>query len=388
MPVAYHDFVSAYWNGSQLAGFFSAILERPNIAALVERIYLISDDFQEGGSLHIQGQLIRDSLALPKGWEQSFHMGHKDESVDDCTIHTAWSPLSVDLLLSKLVNIRQLHLNMRIYSPYGELLPRSPTLLSSLKAIRLETDRLEGFDLDKCAGLISKTSNLESLHLGMCTSITQHLNLGTLRWLKVENCTLELESVQTLAESCPILETFISHNVGYVSGCFIGSGAPRAFAEGLLPCKGTLRHFEMQLSDRLASQLMSEDIIVSLKEFESLKTLILTGDCMGFKGFADASPWELSENPRQSEATVSFLDFLPPSIEILIIEGNFVEIFKPLLELASEVRNRKFPFLKTVKETGFDWKFPPHAVRPVKDAMRASGVAFEISEESAFCLQK
>ncbi|KAH8686451.1 hypothetical protein BGZ61DRAFT_454490 [Ilyonectria robusta] len=382
-PVVYHEYVSEQWKTSHVAGFFRTILERPDLAALVQRLSLASKDFEEPSSLSIQGQLIRDNLVLPPGFDGKLYMANIDESREDCTIHNTWSELCVDLILSTLPNMTQLHLSILSYSPYGALLPQSPTLLSALKAIQLETKGINGFHLETCAGLLTKPANLERLQLTLCTSIGRRLDLGTVRWLKLVDCMLFREHVHTLAESCPNLETFISHNrnatLDDVDHC-----TPRAFAEGVLPCKDTLRHLEIHFVDRSAGQVVPNYSIVSLKEFGSLKTLILTGDCVGL---LDASMILHGTPGDQSEVAVSFVDLLPPSIETLIIEGNYTGLYNPLLALASEVRNQKFPFLKTVKETRFDWKFPSHAVKPVKDAMEASGVSFEISEESAFCLQ-
>lgn len=367
-----------------MAGFFRTILDRPDLAALVQRLSLAPKDFEEPRSLSIQGHLIRDNIVLPPGFEGDIFMANIDESREDCTIHNTWSELCVDLILSLLPNITQLHMSILSYSPYGALLPQSPTLLPSLKAIQLETTGINGFHLETCAGLLTKPANLESLQLTLCTSIGRRLDLGTVRWLKLVDCKLFREHVHTLAESCPNLETFISYNRN--ATLRDTNITPRTFAEGILPCKDTLRHLEIHFADQSAGQLMPNYSIVSLKEFGSLKTLILTGDSVGL---LDAGMISLLPPGDPSEGVVSFVDLLPPSIETLVIEGNwYFGLYKSLLALASEVRNGKFPFLKTVKETLFDCEFLPHAVKPVEDAMRAIGVSFEVSEESAFSLQE
>jgi hypothetical protein len=284
-----------------------------------------------------------------------------------------------DMLLSTIVDVTQLHLKID-----GQIKPRrflSPsTTLRSLRALTLvwRTDYIDVLGLAAATSLLEKAPSLELLQLCNCYMAPKGLPLENLKWLRLHDSLFGFEELRDLAEACSNLETFIFHTSiddGDILPLDYGESIPEELQRGLLPCRDTLRHLEIQCGWATCGTYLQNRVITSLKEFTVLETLILDSSCICCR--EDDGLDGSSQINGESSADVNlFLNLLPVSIISVTINDSHPILYEPILALAQEVRNGTFPRLKEFRENRSGSNPSFHPLGPLQNAMTKGGVSF------------
>ncbi|KAK1765275.1 hypothetical protein QBC33DRAFT_175971 [Phialemonium atrogriseum] len=263
----------------------------------------------------------------------------------------------------------------------GTFFPPSTTktLLPSLRSLRLrfpDPNAGSSHDLGQVASLLERAPNLELLEVSRCLRTPPGLALGNLKWLKLNLSVLTWGQLTQLAAACPKLEAFISH-VPKRGARFPGDlFGPGDIVREILPCKDTLRHFEISFGGLACGCFMREQAITSLKEFANLQTLVLDCACLCYGVIG-----------KPSVHADLFIETLPASIETIFINFTHHCMYKPILTLAWELRNGTFPHLKTFRVTRSIAGFTTDSFGPLKSAMSESGVLFTSMDSIKFNLR-
>ena len=391
-PFVYHEFAASRWHSYEVIDFLRSISLRPELAALIHRLTIDQDPFTPGDHwFFIEREVRKRGIVLPCEWRPLTDEDDEEEEDDflnDPEQYRLSNGIFVHLFLSVASNIKELHLQAYPGTDYGEFLPPL-TKLSSLRRLHLDW-KYDKYDLDESdwmfglwnfSDLFQRAPNLESLEVKSCFSSCIGLALGNLRCLKLKDSNFELKLLQALAVECSKLETFIFHSSLSIDDIpnKLTALCPREVPQGLLPCKRTLRHLEIQWGSILVDDFQPDDVITSLKDFTALETLIIDGTCL-FYYDDDDEDFETLEDT----SLISFVSLLPASIETVVVDGHHPGLYKSILAFAQEVRGGSFSQLKIFKETGFSEVFPPHPFRPLMDAMRDTRVSFRLDYRSIF----
>lgn len=362
-PFIYHDFVTEPWRLCQIRDFLRTVCRNPDLATLIRRLAIHKDVFSPGDHwLLIKDEATRRGISRAREW---------DPPINDDTLHTGAERYSclfsaeilIALLLSTFINVEYLYLETRTGARNGRLIPPW-TNRPSLKVLHLATGTsgIEPLDFELLESLFERAPNLESLQvsigfgpcpwLPMGARASPLLLAGNLRWLKFKDTIPLLEDLQDLATACPKLETFVFHT----SIRDDGRGnmfRPRLLAQGLLPCKNTLRHIEIECSWEPIVRRSLDPFIDSLKEFTSLECLVLSGTCASFTDFTQ---WVRSESDEEhtkpSCDAYCLIKLLPASIRTVVLDKVCHNLVKPILALAQEVAKGSFPYLTSFEMTG------------------------------------
>lgn len=370
----------------QAVDFFRTICQRPDRSARVYRVAI--------GGIEERGLSIEDLLfmiehamdhgmSLPEDWNPPTDED-LDEGVFDPYQWRLTAAIYVDMLLSTVVNIQQLHLEVVSETQYGSFLPPSTTL-SFLRALKLDgEDSRSGFSLEVASGIFEMAPRLELLEVYMCTSAPSGLAVRNLKWPRLQDSILDLEELRDLTTACSNLESFIFHTSLSDDEVPLGTDGfiPRELCQGLLPCKDTLRYLEVQCGWECWNDFGPQDVITSLKEFTALETLVLDGGCIC------CGEDDLSGSDREDDEPIpdvnTLINLLPASIISVTIDGTYPSLYEPILVLAQEIRNGTFPRLREFRETGVSPRVSSHSFEPLNNAMRNSGVMFVSSQHTVF----
>ncbi|KAF4949757.1 hypothetical protein FSARC_13404 [Fusarium sarcochroum] len=285
--------------------------------------------------------------------------------------------LTLDLLLSMMPNIQQLRITTNDDTFYGRFLPES-SKFESLRYLHIEEPpRQRGFgfscNLNRVEALFDKAPNLETLVMKVgalsWSSSPRQTHLGNLRCLKLVNCLVPVNQLERLIKPCTQLESFI-----FISHWEVKNGTTlQALPNALSALRQTLRYLEIywfvQPSDHSTSP--SDSIIGSLKDFSSLENLILGGPS------ARLEPGE--GNPSKD----SLVNFLPPSIHSVVIEGQHL-LYEPMVALAAAAKQGSFPKLKYFRQTLFDIEETSYTRDSLRELTKQSKILFRDQPETVF----
>ncbi|KAK7414940.1 hypothetical protein QQX98_006265 [Neonectria punicea] len=388
-PFIYHDFVPRPQRQSQVKDFLRTICANRTLATHVRRLAIYNDfSFPGEHRRFVKEEAAMRGILHAVGW---------DPPIDKATGEIMLDPLeglnsyrfAVGLFLDTTPNIEQLYLETYAL-PQDTMLPPS-THLPALKVLHLTTDMesAEPLSLEPIKSIFEKAPNLEYLELNLWFSGSISWALGNLRWLKLKDSILGLHDLHTLATACHKLETFVFHTslVDEQVPALTQSFLPSNIQQGLLPCKSTLRHLEIQCNWETIRRHPQHELITSLKEFPFLESLVLSAACIGFvnhtqQRFDEPRPLGKDAKPL---GDASFLTrFLPASIKAVVFDGNCANLYAPIVALAQDVTNGSFPNLESFEVTGKKPSFMSGDFESLEVNMADVGVFFEVRYASHF----
>ncbi|KAF4448892.1 hypothetical protein F53441_7754 [Fusarium austroafricanum] len=182
--------------------------------------------------------------------------------------------------------------------------------------------------------LLVMMPNIQFLRLGPYE--VQYVDFFLPRSAKIESLRC-LSISEPMIKSCPQLESFIFH------GSYHGSSSRSIILllrNSLSPCQKTLRYLEIY---RRVSSILDSDkteITGSFEDFTSLETLVL-GIYVSLAEFTASLSWA-DAKPLKSQ----FLDWLPPSIQTVIIDSVPMLLYEPMCALAEASKQGLFPKLR------------------------------------------
>ncbi|KFZ08095.1 hypothetical protein V502_09558 [Pseudogymnoascus sp. VKM F-4520 (FW-2644)] len=357
LPILYNEFVPGYgdswkstlytWDG-RLTSFLRTIAQRPDLAALVKRIYIHSHLVKSIGGKESQDGVEQAIRVL--GIENMSHQ---------------LSGELVTILISKLPNLKHFSLQTAI-NPIQDLtsqylrverifvLPLTTIDINAFAATN--TDGL--FNLEICAGAILKRSkNLETLNLHMCGGIQKYAPIPTfpnLKTLRITHSRLNERDLEGLLSSCASLRTFVFEATGRyidVHRCRQDFGPGDHFklsdaVRHLTRHRATLKSLHLDLRVEgfgyVPRKERASPPSFSLRDFTALEHLFLNSYRIYGEG----------ERHLRAESQL-LVQFLPASIVSLHLEGNSGDLLsrlaKGLLGLADAVSKGRFSRLKQVR---------------------------------------
>ncbi|KFY38200.1 hypothetical protein V494_04457 [Pseudogymnoascus sp. VKM F-4513 (FW-928)] len=362
-PILYKEFVLGYgdswksklytWDG-RLTSFLRTIAQRPDLAALVERIYIHS---------HLLKPVRSKSKENRDGIEQAARAVGIEKG------QQLLSGELVTVLIAKLPNLKHFSLQTEM-SPYEDLRDLRPSYLRALgiSVLPLTTidvnrnavtdDQFPLFNLEICAGaILDRATNLKTLNLHMCGGIQHRApipSLPNLETLRISHSRLNETDLKGLLSSCANLRTFAFEATGtYVDygGC-VQDFSPRGHFElknavkYLSRHRATLRslHLDLRMRDVFYGDSIDRGSLPSfrLRDFKALEHLFLNSEEI----FDGGNKHLIAENQLLAW-------FLPVNIVSLHLQGNsgnfLPRLAKGLLGLAKAASKGQFPRLKEVR---------------------------------------
>ncbi|KFZ03282.1 hypothetical protein V502_11075 [Pseudogymnoascus sp. VKM F-4520 (FW-2644)] len=354
-PILYKEFVPGYsdswkstlytWDG-RLTSFLRTIARRPDLAALVKRIYIHSHLLKS-----VDGKENQDGI------EQAARVVRTEK----------WQQLSggelVTILIAKLPNLKHFSLQTVMNPVEGlsssylralgiSVLPLT-TIDINLCAATNEHDYL--FNLEICAGAILElATNLKTLNLHMCGGIQHRApipSLPNLETLRITHSRLNETDLEGLLSSCANLRTFAFETTATNINAWdcVQDFGPRGHFELKNAVKylsrhcATLKSLHLDLRERGVAYRDSIDRAIPpsfrLRDFKALEHLFLNSEDIygGGKKHLTAEDQLL-------------VWFLPANIVSLHLEGNSgPRLAKGLLGLAEAASEGRFPRLKKVR---------------------------------------
>ncbi|KAK4032094.1 hypothetical protein C8A01DRAFT_41470 [Parachaetomium inaequale] len=229
--VLYHEFIPGYgdawrsaefsWDG-RLASFVRTMAARPDLAALVKRVYvhcyLLRPVTEE------EAQAALDNVIGPTAHEYLAHFERKRSAAYERAELRMAALKTLGLLLALVPNLERF--SLQIEGPNGGIpagaLSTLATLLQAKPLLKLKTldicDRSLPFPLDYHAGgileAVASAGTLTTLNLHMCASTALDLGRGRLRIISAVRITRSRISAGDLAslfDSCaaPTLKSFV-----------------------------------------------------------------------------------------------------------------------------------------------------------------------------------
>ncbi|KFY07211.1 hypothetical protein V492_07344 [Pseudogymnoascus sp. VKM F-4246] len=364
-PILYREFVPGYgdswiselytWDG-RLVSFLRAITERPDLAALVKRVYihslLVKCISQDGIK-----QAARE-LGIKK-WEQM-------QNID-----------LVSILITKLPNLShfsfqtgvdpQLCLNSSYLRPLRPSFLPLTTIDINTGAVTDLIDYYRLFNLESSAGPVLKLcKNLETLNLHMCGGIQSQAPIPALPNLKnlcITHSNLTEKDLEGLLSSCSSLRTFVyevtephiytapqscgyEHHDPFVPGDHFSPGGHSYSSNAigyLYRHRAALKSLHLDLRKRFgAMSEISSAPSFRLKDFTALEHLFFNTGEICYNGE--------TQSVAESQTLVWFL---PASIASIDLEGHpgnlFPRFTQGLLGLAKAVSQGEFPRLKQIR---------------------------------------
>ncbi|OTB11119.1 hypothetical protein K445DRAFT_322307 [Daldinia sp. EC12] len=364
-PILYHDFMPGYgdsWRsesyawGERLVYFLRTIIQRPDLAALVRRIYihpLLVKNIDETWTKNTL-EPVTQGLAFPLS-EYLAHFPNEGGFESDFYQHQMLFAPLFGILLAVLTNLSHLSL---------QVAPRSvPISPSALEVAGVSKLCLKNIDISAYSnprsngdykfnigndtyGLFELVDNIETLNLHMCYSVPNPLRVK-MRALHITHSRMNEESLGNLLSYWTGLETFIyeaTHPPLITYGCLSGSPMddgivhfqPNDAIGYLYDHRSTLKTLHLDLRNWSIVGKLPQPISI-LREFTALEDLLLNQDMIC--------------NDRRTEQH-QITGILPPSIRKLQIIGPFREFFHSLVKglhgLADAASQGDFPHLRRV----------------------------------------
>lgn len=357
-PILYNEFLPGYgdswkstlytWDG-RLTSFLRTIAQRPDLAALVKRIYIHSHLVKS-----IDGKENQDGI---------------EQAIRALGIDKEWRQLGggelVTILISKLPNLKHFSLQTAIRSlqdltsQYLRVEQISVLPLTTIDINAFSPTNTDGlFDLEICAGgILKRSKNLETLNLHMCGGIQKYAPIPTfpnIKTLRITHSRLNERDLEGLLSSCGSLRTFVFEATGFYIDIYqccpdFGPGDHFKLSDAvrhLTRHRAKLKSLHLDLRKEgfgyVARQERASPPSFSLRDFTALEHLFLNSYEIYGEG----------EQHLRAESQL-LVRFLPASIVSLHLEGNSGDLLsrlaKGLLGLADAVSQGHFSRLKQVR---------------------------------------
>lgn len=339
------------WDG-RLTSFLQTITERPDLAALVKRIYIHSYLLKSVGNKENQEGIEQAARAAGvEEWQQ------------------LWASDLVIILISKLPNLK--HFSFQTGSSPLMGLFHSHLCDGSISVFPLTTidintyaaTNLSGynrlFNLESCTGgILNLSKNLETLNLQMCGGIQDRAPipaLPNLKTLRVTHSRLNKKDLEGLLSSCGNLHTFVYeatetyidtnqclHDLGDPRDHFELSNAVRYLSRHRATLKSLHRDLRERGLDYFSNKAKASPPSFGVSDFTVLEHLFFSSK-------------DICNNAKKHMVAESqtLVWFLPASIVSIHLEGNpcdlLPRLIKGLLGLAKAVSQGKFSKLNQIR---------------------------------------
>lgn len=344
--ILYHEFILGYgdswrsiaytWDG-RLTFFMRTVAQRPELAALVKRVYIHSYLLAPISEKETRNAVRQAAYAL--GIEP-WHQSTRD---------------LVPILVAQLPNLERLSFQ------------RGPGILKSVRLLNLQAAhiprRLKTVDISKYSAskdnlfildfsafaIMELAASLETLNLHMCCGVWQGVIpfLPKLNTLRITHSRLRRNDLSRLLSSCGDLHSFVYEATGTSTASTSSKDHFNPFhaLQILTPHRKTLKSLHLDLRALGLSPCgegNKHQPVSNFKEFMALEHLHLNTDRL-YGSFSD-------ETEPDSQRLVQIL---PPNIVSLHLEGyvgqNFSWLPNALLGLADAVSQKKFLKLERVR---------------------------------------